>query len=166
MAHKKNLRNRRTLKKTKSKSKTRSVKHAKRTMQRGGDGYSYSESLYRPVNGLAPVMAHSPYSTCNAPQRGGCGCGLMQTGGGSDGYYSNAADNMLGKVPIYGANPCVQRGGNAAQQYGVASYSAGYGFSPIQNGAAGVPFMATAPYGNSCMGGALRKTLQKTRGRK
>lgn len=86
----------------------------------------------------------------------------MQTGGGSDGYYSNAADNMLGKVPIYGANPCVQRGGNAAQQYGVASYSAGYGFSPIQNGAAGVPFMATAPYGNSCMGGAL----QKTRGRK
>jgi hypothetical protein len=151
----KNVGNRRTIKR--NKSKNRSGKRARQTLQRGGNGYGYSESLYRPVNALAPVMAHTSYSTCS-PQRGGCGCGAqLQRGGGSDGYYSNVADNTLGKVPIYGANPCVQRGGNAAQQYGVASYSAGYGFSPMQTGATSVPFMDTVPYGNSCMGGARKK---------
>jgi hypothetical protein len=135
--------------------------------QRGGDGYGYNGSVIASRGGIAPMDLHTPYSTCAPAQRGGgCGCGIqLQSGGGSDGFYSNVSDNLLGKVPVYGINPCVQRGGNAAQQYGVSSYNAGYGFYPIEGGAAGVPFMATVPYGNSCKGG-YRKKRRNTRGRK
>ena len=130
--------------------------------QRGGNGWGFTGAAF---NGIVPVESRASYNTCSAPQRGGCGCGIqLQMGGGTDGYSSNAAANELGKVPIYTQNPCVQRGGNAAQEYGVTSYSAGYGFSPVTTGAAGVPFMAVAPYGNSCMGGY--RATRKSRGRK
>jgi hypothetical protein len=91
---------------------------------------------------------------------------MLQSGGGTDGYYSDAANNMLGKVPVYGMNPCVQRGGNATQQYGETSYSAGYGFYPNYSAAVGVPFMATVPYGNSCMGGSRKGGSRKDVSRK
>ena len=150
--------NTRKNKNSKSKSKSRN--------QRGGNGWGFNGSAIAPRDGMAPIDLHSSYSTCTPPQRGGgCGCGLqLQRGGGSDGYYAYAADNALGKVPVYGMNPCVQRGGNAAQEYGVASYSAGYGFAPVQTGSAGAPFMATVPYGNSCMGG-YRRTRNRSRSR-
>ena len=133
----------------------KSRKNKRTRVQRGGNGYGYNGSVLAARNGMAPIDIRSAYSTCNAPQRGGgCGCGL-QRGGGTDGYYSLADDNSLGKVPVYGLNPCVQRGGNAAQQYGVASYNAGYGFAPVYTN--DVPFMAPVSYGNSCKGG-YRKT--------
>lgn len=147
-----------------NKNSRKSKSHRRSRNQRGGNGWGFNGSAIAPRDGMAPIDLHNSYSTCTPQRGGGCGCGVqLQTGGGSDGYYSYAAENALGKVPVYGMNPCVQRGGNAAQEYGVASYSAGYGFAPVQTGSAGAPFMATLPYGNSCMGG-YRRT--RTRNRK
>jgi hypothetical protein len=114
---------------------------------------------------MAPIESRIPYSTCEAVQRGGgCGCGLrIQGGGGTDGYSTVPTHDMGGKVPMYAVHPCVQMGGNAAQQYGVISNPAGYSFLPIQTN--DVPVMAVVPYGGKGGGKRMkknRKTQRKT----
>lgn len=111
-------------------------------------------------------------------QRGG-GCGCMawpatrqQSGGGSGsgGFAVNVADNsmlkMYSSVDRYPCPAPVQAGGAAADELGIVSYPAGYGFGPA--GAVltdSAHYLDPIAYNRSMAGG--RRTKRKSRkGRK
>ena len=142
--------------------------------QRGG-GWAFDGAAGKTAGGV-PFEARTWTDDCAYPsQRGGaCGsCGpmppLLQNGGGSGtgGFAVNVASNDMGKMyASVDRAPCPQRGGNAAEQYGISSYTAGYGLTAPVELERGARYMDYVPYGKACVGGArknMKRRHRKTR---
>jgi hypothetical protein len=108
------------------------------------------------VTPAGPMQAGGACNSCGFQQMGG-----RQVGGGSaTGGYGFALNNTLGKV--YADLPkgaCMtQSGGGAADEYGLVSYPAGYGFDKAH--AVVTPsamYLDKVPYDRTCQGGGRRR---------
>jgi hypothetical protein len=160
----------------------RSKKRSQRRKSQRGGGWGFQDSFVSASG--APVALNTWTDDCATTSRpdpltgqdagrqigGACGCMIPapQLGGGSGtgGYAVNIASNDMGKVPMsFDRAPCVQRGGSAAQTYGISSYSAGYGLTnPVELGT-GARYMDPVQYGRVCVGGS-RKVRSKQRSKR
>lgn len=121
------------------------------------------------VTPTGPMQTGGACGNCGFQQMGG----RQQVGGGSatGGYGLDLTNNSLGKVYAdLSKGACMtqsggqqvanhQVGGAAADEYGLVSYSAGYGFDKAH--AVVTPsamYLDKVPYDRTCQGGGRRKT--------